>query len=209
MTGSAWRPRWSSGSVPRKPADRLRDPSAEAAQIPPQEGKWLLKKVAEKHIPLQNVNARKNGFQVSNTFTTGTEGLLRGGLLRDAMKWPAASRRRPDRAGKAGPAVAVAAGRHGAFPSPARRRSDNRRPHRSAARGGQGRSLRQTHEARLQWHGISRCQRRRGPALLSCCWTMIFFHEAFALCGVVLYFRKRADETAGIEAAVAGQIYDR
>ncbi|GLQ77062.1 asparagine synthetase B [Mesorhizobium huakuii] len=55
------------------------------------QGKWLLKKVAEKHIPLQNVNARKNGFQVSNNFTTGTEGLLRGGLLRDAMKWPTAS----------------------------------------------------------------------------------------------------------------------
>ena len=37
------------------------------------------------------MNARKNGFQVSNNFTTGTEGLLRGGLLRDVMKWPAAS----------------------------------------------------------------------------------------------------------------------
>ncbi|QKD02093.1 asparagine synthase (glutamine-hydrolyzing) [Mesorhizobium loti] len=55
------------------------------------QGKWLLKRVAEKHIPLQNVNARKNGFQVSANFTTGTEGLLRGGLLRDVMKWPAAS----------------------------------------------------------------------------------------------------------------------
>ncbi|TPN35479.1 asparagine synthase (glutamine-hydrolyzing) [Mesorhizobium sp. B2-3-3] len=55
------------------------------------QGKWLLKKVAEKHIPRENVHARKNGFQVSANFTTGTQGLLRGGLLRDAMKWPAAS----------------------------------------------------------------------------------------------------------------------
>jgi len=50
-----------------------------------------LKKVAERHIPLQNVTARKNGFQVSANFTAGTEGLLRAGLLRDVMKWPAAS----------------------------------------------------------------------------------------------------------------------
>lgn len=55
------------------------------------QGKWLLKKVAERHIPFQNVKARKNGFQVSNNFTTGTEALLRGGLLGDAMKWSKAS----------------------------------------------------------------------------------------------------------------------
>ncbi|TGQ82312.1 asparagine synthase (glutamine-hydrolyzing) [Mesorhizobium sp. M8A.F.Ca.ET.207.01.1.1] len=55
------------------------------------QGKWLLKKVAEKHIPLQNVRARKNGFQVSANFTAGTESLLHGGFLRDAMKWPASS----------------------------------------------------------------------------------------------------------------------
>ena len=55
------------------------------------QGKWLLKKVAEKHIPLQNVKAKKNGFQVSVNFTAGTQGLLRGGFLRDAMKWPASS----------------------------------------------------------------------------------------------------------------------
>ncbi|WP_137933507.1 asparagine synthase (glutamine-hydrolyzing) [Mesorhizobium comanense] len=55
------------------------------------QGKWLLKRVAEKHIPSQNVKAPKNGFQVSSNFTAGSEGLLRGGLLRDAMKWPSAS----------------------------------------------------------------------------------------------------------------------
>jgi asparagine synthase (glutamine-hydrolysing) len=55
------------------------------------ERKWLLKRVAEKHIPLANIKAPKNGFQVSAAFTSGTQHLLRGGFLRDAMKWPAAS----------------------------------------------------------------------------------------------------------------------
>ncbi|MGX9143632.1 asparagine synthase (glutamine-hydrolyzing) [Mesorhizobium sp. 128a] len=54
-------------------------------------GKWLLRKVAQKHIPRQNVQARKIGFGMSSEFSAGTETLLRGGFLRDAMKWPAAS----------------------------------------------------------------------------------------------------------------------
>ena len=54
-------------------------------------GKWLLKKVAERHIPRQNVYARKNGFGISSALSAGSQGLLRDGLLRDAMKWPAAS----------------------------------------------------------------------------------------------------------------------
>jgi len=54
-------------------------------------GKWLLRKVAQKHIPRQNVQAHKIGFEMSSQFTAGTETLLRGGLLRDAMKWPAAN----------------------------------------------------------------------------------------------------------------------
>ena len=54
-------------------------------------GKWLLRKVAEKHIPRQNVQARKIGFEISSEFSAGTETLLRGGFLRDAMKWPTAS----------------------------------------------------------------------------------------------------------------------
>jgi asparagine synthase (glutamine-hydrolysing) len=52
-------------------------------------GKWLLKKVAERHIPRPNVYAPKNGFNISSEFTTGTENLLRGGLLGEAMRWPA------------------------------------------------------------------------------------------------------------------------
>jgi asparagine synthase (glutamine-hydrolysing) len=54
-------------------------------------GKWLLKKVAEKHIPRQNIHARKMGFDISSEFTAGTQSLLRGGFLRDALKWPASS----------------------------------------------------------------------------------------------------------------------
>ena len=54
-------------------------------------GKWLLKKVAEKHIPRQNVYAKKVGFDISPDFSAGAQGLLRKGLLRDAMKWPASS----------------------------------------------------------------------------------------------------------------------
>lgn len=54
-------------------------------------GKWLLKKVAEKHLPRENVYAPKNGFEISSGFSAGSQGLLRGGYLRDAMKWPAAA----------------------------------------------------------------------------------------------------------------------
>lgn len=52
-------------------------------------GKWLLKKVAERHLPRENIHAAKNGFEMSSAFSAGTQGLLRGGFLRDAMKWSA------------------------------------------------------------------------------------------------------------------------
>ncbi|MBZ9881194.1 asparagine synthase (glutamine-hydrolyzing) [Mesorhizobium sp. CA10] len=52
-------------------------------------GKWLLKKVAERHLPRENIRAAKNGFEMDAAFSAGTQGLLRGGLLRDAMKWSA------------------------------------------------------------------------------------------------------------------------
>ncbi len=54
-------------------------------------GKWLLRQVAQKHIPRHNVQARKIGFAMSSQFSAGTETLLRGGLLRDALKWPMAN----------------------------------------------------------------------------------------------------------------------
>ena len=54
-------------------------------------GKWLLKKVAERHIPHRNVYAKKNGFGISHKLSEGTQGLLSSGLLRDAMRWPASA----------------------------------------------------------------------------------------------------------------------
>jgi len=53
--------------------------------------KWLLKKVAERHIPRQNVYAPKSGFEVSRQMSIGSEKLLRGGMLADAMRWPSSS----------------------------------------------------------------------------------------------------------------------
>ncbi|TIW17016.1 MAG: hypothetical protein E5V65_15875 [Mesorhizobium sp.] len=52
-------------------------------------GKWLLKKVAERYLPRENIYAAKNGFEMSHAFSAGTQGLLHGGFLRDAMKWSA------------------------------------------------------------------------------------------------------------------------
>ncbi|WP_192252525.1 asparagine synthase (glutamine-hydrolyzing) [Mesorhizobium silamurunense] len=52
-------------------------------------GKWLLKKLAERHLPRENIYVAKNGFEMSGAFSAGTQGLLRGGFLRDAMKWSA------------------------------------------------------------------------------------------------------------------------
>ena len=54
-------------------------------------GKWLLKKVAERYLPRENVHARKIGFGISEKLSQGGEGLLRDGLLRDAMRWPSES----------------------------------------------------------------------------------------------------------------------
>ena len=54
-------------------------------------GKWLLKKVAERHLPRENVHARKIGFGISEKLSRGGEDLLRDGLLRDAMRWPSES----------------------------------------------------------------------------------------------------------------------
>jgi asparagine synthase (glutamine-hydrolysing) len=52
-------------------------------------GKWLLKKVAEQHIPRRNVYARKNGFGIAPELSAGAERILANGPLRDVMKWPA------------------------------------------------------------------------------------------------------------------------
>jgi asparagine synthase (glutamine-hydrolysing) len=64
-----------------------------ALHLPPsarfhrKQGKWLLKRIAAKHLPAENVWARKRGFPIDNAFTTGTQELLRDGLLADVLRW--------------------------------------------------------------------------------------------------------------------------
>lgn len=53
------------------------------------QGKWLLKKVAEKYLPRENIYAPKVGFDMDMGFSKGSEGILRGGMLAQAMKWSA------------------------------------------------------------------------------------------------------------------------
>ena len=105
--------------------------------------------------------------------------------------------RRPDWAGKAGPAVAAADGRHGAFPSPACRRTDRKPPDRSAARRDQGRSL----------NNALRGQHGRGPPL-SPCWTMIFRASCSPFAAQCHSFGKRCGETARISTPWQELIHD-
>lgn len=49
--------------------------------------KWLLKQVALRHLPRENVTAPKIGFGMSHAFSDGSEELLRDGLLRDVLRW--------------------------------------------------------------------------------------------------------------------------
>lgn len=51
------------------------------------QGKWLLRQFAARHLPAENVRARKRGFPIDHAFTAGSERLLRGGLLADALRW--------------------------------------------------------------------------------------------------------------------------
>lgn len=50
-------------------------------------GKWLLKQVAQKYLPRENIRAPKIGFGMSHDFSDGSEDLLRDGLLRDRLRW--------------------------------------------------------------------------------------------------------------------------
>jgi len=52
-----------------------------------QHGKWLLKQVAARHIPRENVFATKKGFPISHSFHQGAEKLIPDGPLREAMEW--------------------------------------------------------------------------------------------------------------------------
>ncbi|MCY6383467.1 asparagine synthase (glutamine-hydrolyzing) [Hoeflea prorocentri] len=64
-----------------------------ALNLPPalkyrkRQGKWLLKQVASRYLPAQNILAKKKGFPVTNDYFEGTETLLNGGVLRELMGW--------------------------------------------------------------------------------------------------------------------------
>ncbi|MEM6460926.1 MAG: asparagine synthase (glutamine-hydrolyzing) [Pseudomonadota bacterium] len=50
-------------------------------------GKWILKEVALKYLPQENIMAKKKGFPVTNDYLDGTEALLKNGALRELMSW--------------------------------------------------------------------------------------------------------------------------
>ena len=53
--------------------------------------KWVVKKMAEQYLPKEVIYARKKGFPVPDSFTSGTSGLLQGGMLADCLGWSAES----------------------------------------------------------------------------------------------------------------------
>lgn len=52
-----------------------------------QQGKWLLKEVASKYLPRENILARKKGFPISSDYFAGTQSILGTGVLRELMGW--------------------------------------------------------------------------------------------------------------------------
>ena len=51
--------------------------------------KWVVKTAAEARLPRKIVHARKKGFPIPESFSSGTERLLAGGLLAEQMEWAA------------------------------------------------------------------------------------------------------------------------
>ena len=51
-------------------------------------GKWVVKQAAEEILPAEIVYANKKGFPVTTKFSSGTQGLLVGGVLAELMEWP-------------------------------------------------------------------------------------------------------------------------
>ncbi|WP_421857902.1 asparagine synthase (glutamine-hydrolyzing) [Oricola sp.] len=49
--------------------------------------KYLLKQAARSWVPRQNIEKSKLGFPLTSTYSTGTEALLRDGVLKDVMRW--------------------------------------------------------------------------------------------------------------------------
>jgi asparagine synthase (glutamine-hydrolysing) len=51
-------------------------------------GKWAVKQAAAEILPADVVYAKKKGFPVTPEFSSGTQGLLAGGVLAELMEWP-------------------------------------------------------------------------------------------------------------------------
>ena len=51
------------------------------------QGKWLLKEVATKYLPAENIRAKKKGFPVTHEYLDGTETILESGFLSQIMGW--------------------------------------------------------------------------------------------------------------------------
>jgi asparagine synthase (glutamine-hydrolysing) len=51
------------------------------------QGKWLLKEVASKYLPRENILARKKGFPVTSEYLEGSQELLKGGALSEFFGW--------------------------------------------------------------------------------------------------------------------------
>jgi asparagine synthase (glutamine-hydrolysing) len=49
--------------------------------------KPLLKKIAEKYIPRENIYKQKQGFPVTGAYSAGSEALVENGYLKDVMRW--------------------------------------------------------------------------------------------------------------------------
>ncbi|UVK40765.1 hypothetical protein LHFGNBLO_002283 [Mesorhizobium sp. AR10] len=109
--------------------------------------------------------------------------MLRGGFLRDAMKWPAASvEDLVDLARRDEPSWLRLVGMEPFL-----------RLHVGDAMGHPTEALHATRRDALTWtnENLALGKRLSRPDVflpsLSCCWIMIFFEEGFALCGAVLY----------------------
>ncbi len=55
--------------------------------------KWIVKKESERHLPKDVVYAKKKGFPIPDTFTSGTQRLLNDGLLAQRFRWASATQR--------------------------------------------------------------------------------------------------------------------
>ncbi|WP_439604361.1 asparagine synthase (glutamine-hydrolyzing) [Shinella sp.] len=63
------------------------------ARIKRGQTKWLVKAVAQRHLPRSIVNARKKGFPVPSSYWSGTERMLENGRVQEVFAWSDDERR--------------------------------------------------------------------------------------------------------------------